>query len=109
MGADHGASWVPGEHSRALGRGNVPDLMWVPKFVKLPGQRRGRVDDRNWEQVDLLPTIADLVGIQVPWKTEGASQTGEPTRTPGREVVVRHPRAPPGPRRARQLAGRARR
>jgi hypothetical protein len=81
MGADHGASWVPGGHSRTLGRGNVPDLMWVPKFVKLPGQRRGRVDDRNWEQVDLLPTIADLVGIQVPWKTEGASQTGEPTRT----------------------------
>ena len=39
------------------------------------------VDDRNWEQVDLLPTIADLVNIQVPWKMEGASQTGEPTRT----------------------------
>ncbi|HET9559620.1 MAG TPA: hypothetical protein VFS70_20965, partial [Actinomycetota bacterium] len=58
-----------------------PDLMWVPTFVKAPGQDTGVVDDRNWEQVDLLPTVADLVNIQVPWKMEGASQTGKPTRT----------------------------
>jgi hypothetical protein len=54
------------------------------------------VDDRNWEQVDLLPTIAGLANIQVPWKMEGVDQTGEPTRTrtekwwfdiPGRRVV----------------------
>jgi hypothetical protein len=55
--------------------------MWVPQFVKAPNQDSGTVDDRNWEQVDLLPTVADLAGIQVPWKMEGASQTGEPTRT----------------------------
>jgi Sulfatase len=81
MGADHGEGWVPGEKPRNLGRTNAPDLMWVPQFVKAPGQDTGRVDDRNWEHVDLLPTIADLVGIQVPWAMEGASQTGEPTRT----------------------------
>ena len=55
--------------------------MWVPQFIKAPGQDGGVVDDRNWEQVDLLPTVADLVGIQVPWTTEGSSQTGEATRT----------------------------
>jgi hypothetical protein len=81
VGADHGAGWVAGEKPRALGETNAPDLMWVPQFIKAPGQDRGRVDDRNWEQVDLLPTVADLVGIRVPWKMEGASQTGEPTRT----------------------------
>jgi hypothetical protein len=80
MGADHGAGWVPGEPSRALGRDNAPDLMWVPQFVKAPGQDAGVVDDRNWEQVDLLPTVADLVGIPVPWTTEGRSQTGPPAR-----------------------------
>jgi hypothetical protein len=80
MGADHGAGWVPGEQPRYLSARNAPDLMWVPQFVKLPGQRRGRVDDRNWEQVDLLPTIADLVGIQVPWRMDGLSQAGPPTR-----------------------------
>jgi hypothetical protein len=80
MGADHGAGWTPGEHSRALGLRNAPELMWVPQFIKAPGQDDGVVDDRNWEQVDLLPTIADLVGIEVPWKIEGSSQAGRPTR-----------------------------
>jgi hypothetical protein len=81
MGADHGEGWTPGEPSRALGRRNAPDLMWVPQFIKAPGQDNGVVDDRNWEQVDLLPTVADLAGIRVPWRTEGSSQTGPPTRT----------------------------
>jgi hypothetical protein len=81
MGADHGEGWVPGEKPRSLGKTNAPDLMWVPQFVKAPGQDTGTVDDRNWEQVDLLPTIADLAGIRVPWKMEGASQTGKPTRS----------------------------
>jgi hypothetical protein len=80
MGADHGEGWVPGEKPRSLGKTNAPDLLWVPQFIKAPGQDKGVVDDRNWEQVDLLPTIADLVNIKVPWKMEGASQTGPPTR-----------------------------
>ena len=81
MGAGHGAGWVPGEKPRSLGETNVPDLLWVPQFIKAPGQDTGVVDDRNWEQVDLLPTIADLVAIAVPWKTQGSSQTGQLTRT----------------------------
>jgi sulfatase-like protein len=80
MGADHGQGWTPGEKPRSLGQRNPPNLMWVPQFIKAPRQREGRVDDRNWEQVDLLPTIADLVNIQVPWKMEGLSQAGEPAR-----------------------------
>jgi hypothetical protein len=81
LGADHGEGWVPGERPRNLGETNAPDLMWVPMFIKAPGQDNGVVDDRNWEQVDLLPTVADLAGIQVPWKTDGRSQTGKPART----------------------------
>jgi hypothetical protein len=81
MGADHGEGWVPGEKPRSLGKTNASDLMWVPQFVKAPGQDSGVVDNRNWEQVDLLPTVADLAGIKVPWAMEGVSQTGKPTRT----------------------------
>jgi hypothetical protein len=81
MGADHGQGWVPGEQRRILDRTNASDLMWVPMIIKAPGQDKAVVDDRNWEQVDLLPTVADLAGIQVPWRMEGASQTGKPTRT----------------------------
>jgi hypothetical protein len=81
MGADHGEGWVPGEKPRSLGKTNAPDLMWVPQFIKAPDQDSGVTDDRNWEQVDLLPTIASLANIKVPWKMEGVDQTGESTRT----------------------------
>ena len=96
MGADHGEGWTPGEHNRILQQRNASNLMWVPQFVKVPGQDDGVVDDRNWEQVDLLPTIADLTRIPIPWKVDGASQTGRPTRqrrekwwynVPGHRVV----------------------
>jgi hypothetical protein len=57
--------------------------MWVPAFVKAPRQDQGRVDDRNFEQVDLLPTVADLLGVRVPWRMDGLSQTGPPARQRG--------------------------
>jgi Sulfatase len=81
--ADHGAGWTPGEKPRRLGPRNAPQLMWVPAFVKAPRQDQGRVDDRNFEQVDLLPTVADLLGVRVPWRMDGLSQTGPPARQRG--------------------------
>jgi Sulfatase len=81
--ADHGNGWTPGEKPRSLMVRNTPDLMWVPLFVKAPGQDEGRIDDRNFEQVDLLPTMADLLGVKVPWKMDGLSQTGPPARKRG--------------------------
>jgi hypothetical protein len=80
MTADHGLGFSSAVKSRQLGGGDAPTLMWVPLFVKAPQQARGRVDDRNWEHVDLLPTIADIVGLSVPWKVDGFSQVGAPKR-----------------------------
>jgi hypothetical protein len=81
--ADHGNGWTPGEKPRSLMVRNTPDLMWVPLFVKAPGQDQGQVDDRNFEQVDLLPTLADMLGVQVPWRMDGLSQNGPPARQRG--------------------------
>jgi hypothetical protein len=80
MTADHGAGFSSSARARALGGGNEPTLMWVPLFIKAPHQTRGRVDDRNWEHVDLLPTIADIAGLSVPWKVDGFSEVGAPKR-----------------------------
>jgi len=73
--ADHGVSFTPGEQGRGPGAvEQAPgEVLWVPMFVKQPGQRTGRVDDRNWEHVDLLPTIADIAGVEIPWRTDGVS------------------------------------
>lgn len=81
--SDHGDSFSEGVSGRALDDAQraAAELAWVPLFIKAPGQREGRVDDRNWEHVDLLPTIADHVGVTVPWRIDGISALGEPRRT----------------------------
>ena len=46
-------------------RRNVEDIAPVPLFVKLPGQRRGRVVGRHVETIDVLPTILDVARVPV--------------------------------------------
>jgi Sulfatase len=78
--ADHGSGFSPAVRSRLLGADTAPTLMWVPTFIKAPHQTKGRVDDRNWEHVDLLPTVADLAGLAIPWTVDGFSQVGPSRR-----------------------------
>jgi hypothetical protein len=84
--ADHGTSFLAGEHRRSVTPGNLPDIASVPLFVKLPGQTRGRVDDRHVETIDIVPTIADVLGIRMPYKPDGFSLL-KPRPVP--RVVVR--------------------
>jgi Sulfatase len=72
--ADHGLAFDPGEPGRANVLGaTVPPVLWVPLFIKRPGQRAPSTTDVNWEHVDLVPTIADIMGIRVPWSVDGVS------------------------------------
>ena len=106
MTADHGEGFTPGSGTRRLGPKNADDLLWVPMFVKRPGQTEGRVDDRNWEHVDLLPTVADIVGLTIPWKVDGVSQAGPPGREATDKTFYNEPGQPltrPGPPYFRQV------
>src|SRR4029078_741624 len=58
----------------------------IPLFVKYPRQRKGAVDSRAARTVDVLPTIADVLGIRMPWHVDGNSLLGAPV--PRRFVVV---------------------
>ena len=69
--ADHGVSFRPGRPWKALTPDTQADVIGVPLFVKAPRQREGRVDARNMQAIDILPTIAALVGIEVPSEVEG--------------------------------------
>lgn len=93
--ADHGESFVAGSSGRRLTRQpeSQAQLAWVPVFVKEPGQSRGTTSDANWEQVDLLPTIADVLGITIPFKVDGISAL---SHTRGRTEKYFY--APPGRR-----------
>lgn len=82
--ADHGESFLPGTSGRRLTEkpAHAAQIAWVPVFLKQPAQLRGRTSDVNWEQVDLLPTIADALGVEVPFKVDGISQlSSSRTRT----------------------------
>jgi hypothetical protein len=78
--ADHGVNFTKDYARRQLvskilkKQGNEQDLLWVPLFLKEPGQKQGKVDDRNWEQVDILPTLASYAGVKVPWRIDGIDE-----------------------------------
>lgn len=86
--ADHGVSFRPGDLRRALSPTNECDILRVPLFVKAPGQRSGGVSDRNVEGIDVLPTIAELLGVDVPWSTDGSSAADRATAPRADKVVL---------------------
>jgi hypothetical protein len=71
--ADHGISFRLGHDRRLVRAVNVEDIAPVPFFLKAPGQRRGGVSDKPLRTVDVLPTIADVVGFTIPWHVDGRS------------------------------------
>jgi hypothetical protein len=72
--SDHGGSFWPGESFRKpLKTLHVEDLLSVPLFIKRPHQTEGAVTDRFAESIDILPTVADVAGVQVPWQLDGCS------------------------------------
>lgn len=70
--ADHGASLRPGASFRQPTRPSFADVGAVPLFVKRPGQREGGVVDANVEVIDILPTLAAELGVELPWTADGA-------------------------------------
>ncbi|MEZ5170870.1 MAG: sulfatase-like hydrolase/transferase [Acidimicrobiia bacterium] len=78
--ADHGIAFKPGEPRRLSTELSVPEVAWVPLIVKLPGQTEPVVTDENALTIDIVPTIADVLGIDIPWSVDGIPLTSE-TRT----------------------------
>lgn len=71
--ADHGVSFQRGLSMREVQKGNESDILKVPMFVKLPGQREGSIRDRLVSGIDVLPTIADVLGLKIPKAVDGFS------------------------------------
>jgi hypothetical protein len=71
--ADHGVSFRPNGERRRVEPGNIEEIAFVPLFVKPPGQTDGRIVDAPARTIDIVPTIADVLGIDVPWELDGRS------------------------------------
>jgi hypothetical protein len=78
--ADHGVSFHPGGRRRAFTAANLDDVVFVPLLVKRPGQREGAIDDDPVQTIDILPTIAAALGIDIPWRVDGEPLFGPRTR-----------------------------
>jgi hypothetical protein len=79
--ADHGYSFQVGVRSRRLlSERNVEEIAPVPFFVKAPGQTEGRVDESLVRNVDVVATIADLLGSSVGYRQDGHSAFSAATR-----------------------------
>ncbi|MBN8866152.1 MAG: sulfatase-like hydrolase/transferase [Solirubrobacterales bacterium] len=66
--ADHGAAFQSKVPRRAAVPENLGEIASVPLFVKSPGQTRPEVVDDRTCSTDILPMIADELGIDYPWK-----------------------------------------
>ena len=72
--ADHGTSFEIGVGDRRqVTRGNVDEVGSVPLLVKAPGQRRGRVSRAYASTLDVVPTIADVLNVPIPYRVDGRS------------------------------------
>ena len=69
--ADHGVSFRSGERRRRPTPANVHDVANIPLFVKLPGQREGGIEDTAVRTIDVLPTIAQELGLRLQEPVDG--------------------------------------
>ncbi len=71
--ADHGASFVPGEHFRLIEDRNYSNIIDVPLLIKRAGQQRPEIDPTHMRTVDIVPTLFDEIGEQWPWDADGVA------------------------------------
>ena len=79
--ADHGVAFRKGLFDRRKADDDTWDaLSPVPLFVKEPGQEKGRLIDSIVETTDVLPTIAELLDVELPDETDGKSAFSDAVR-----------------------------
>ena len=88
IAADHGTAFVAGEPRRALEADNMSGILFVPLLVKLPGQRAGTIVDEPVSALDVMPTVAAVVELPIPWPVAGRSLLGSP-RSAGSSFPLR--------------------
>jgi hypothetical protein len=85
--ADHGVAFHGDEHRRKIVRKALPELMWTPLIIKAPGQTEGGIDDTNVQSIDVVPTIADLIGAELPWAVDGVAVGSDEQKDRGHAKV----------------------
>ena len=84
--SDHGIAFEADDHRRAVPPNAVNEnqVVPVPLFVRYPGQTVGAIDDRPASVLDIVPTVADALDIDLgaDWAVDGESLLGPEQGTP---------------------------
>jgi hypothetical protein len=78
--SDHGTSYywdTDKTNPDELARIQAAGTLYVPWILKLPGQSVGKVSDQPMQTIDIVPTLANLLGIEIPWSVGGLSATSD--------------------------------
>jgi arylsulfatase A-like enzyme len=81
--SDHGE--MLGDHWMLGKSGFFPQAFHVPLLVRHPAGARGRRVDAFTEHVDLMPTVLDALGLEIPRQCDGAPLSGFLTGEPPSE------------------------
>lgn len=72
--SDHGTNITPPDIGRMkVTDANREEVYRVPLFIKVPGQIDGEIRDDSAQNLDVLPSIVDLVDADVDWEFDGHS------------------------------------
>ena len=81
--ADNGESFLHRDANRHLATPRtLEDIADTPLFIKRPFQHAGTISNRHVRTEDILPTIADVLGVRIPWRVDGASIFDRSARIP---------------------------
>ena len=86
---DEGESFRGDDQRRRATPTNTDDIAFVPLFVHLPGQKKARVVDSLAPSIDILPTIAHVLHVPIPWHIDGRSLIGRRLPPDGPVSVAR--------------------
>ena len=78
--ADNGESFGLFGDRHVITDHKAANIALTPLFLKLPRQRHGRVIRSHARTVDVVPTIAQVLGTRLPWRTQGKSLLGPVAR-----------------------------
>lgn len=87
--SDHGVSFTPGHGMKGLSPETVGSILPIPLFVKRPHQTTGEVNERNVQSIDILPLVADVLDVALPFPTDGHSPLDTSVPAPDTKTVVR--------------------
>ncbi len=72
--SDHGTNLSAPDIGRMkVTDANREEVYRVPLFIKVPGQVEGEIRDDSVQNLDVLPSVVDVLGAEVDWEFDGHS------------------------------------